>query len=165
MNAASRLLKLRRTEFLNKLSLRKSSSSTKKLLFTPGPLLTSKKVKQSMMVDLGSRDIEFINVVKFIQTELLDVAGVGKPNQDYVTVLMQGSGTFGVESVIQTVTKRDRSSNFLILENGAYGKRMGTICKMLDVPHHIESYPEHRAIDLQKLEEFMKKGTKYTHVV
>jgi 2-aminoethylphosphonate-pyruvate transaminase len=165
MNVANRLLKLRRAEFLTKLNLRSSSCiAEKKLLFTPGPLLTSKKVKQSMMVDLGSRDAEFINVIKFIQTKLLEVAGLGN-SQDYVTVLMQGSGTFGVESVVQTVAKRDGSSNFLILENGAYGKRMATLCNMLNVQHHVESYPENRSIDLKRLEEFMSSGKQFTHVV
>ena len=34
------------------------------LLFTPGPLTTSITVKQAMMVDIGSRDPEMINVVQ-----------------------------------------------------------------------------------------------------
>jgi 2-aminoethylphosphonate-pyruvate transaminase len=166
MNVANRLLKLRKAEFLTKLNLRSSSTNVnKKLLFTPGPLLTSKEVKQSMMVDLGSRDAEFIDIIKFIQSKLLDVAGLGSSNPDYATVLMQGSGTFGVESVVQTVSKRDGSSKFLILENGAYGKRMATLCKMLNIEHHVESYPEHRSIDLKRLEDFMSGGSQFTHVV
>ena len=32
-------------------------------LFTPGPLTTSMRVKQSMLRDLGSRDSEFIEIV------------------------------------------------------------------------------------------------------
>ena len=52
-----------------------SNKGVSKKLFTPGPLLTTKRVKQSMLVDLGSRDNEFINVIKFIQTKLLEVAG------------------------------------------------------------------------------------------
>jgi len=44
-------------------------------LFTPGPLGTSPTVKQAMLRDLGSRDIEFINLVKTIRTKLVQIAG------------------------------------------------------------------------------------------
>ena len=37
-----------------------------KVLFTPGPLTTSRTVKQAMLRDLGSRDFEFIGLVKDI---------------------------------------------------------------------------------------------------
>ena len=138
----------------------------RKLLFTPGPLLTSKKVKQAMQVDMGSRDTEFINVIKFIQAKLLDLAGLSAGrSQDYTVVLMQGSGTFGVESVIHSATKYG-ASDYLILENGAYGKRMSQMCSLLNIPHHVEGFPEHRAIDLNRLEDFMKSQTRqFTHVV
>lgn len=77
---------------------------------------------------------------------------------------MQGSGTFGVESVLQTTANKQAS--YLILENGAYGKRMANICKLIGVPHHVESWPENRAIDLPRLNEFLtQSGQKFTHVV
>uniref|UniRef100_A0A914V2X9 Uncharacterized protein n=1 Tax=Plectus sambesii TaxID=2011161 RepID=A0A914V2X9_9BILA len=31
-------------------------------LFTPGPLNTSKTVKEAMLSDVGSRDVSFINI-------------------------------------------------------------------------------------------------------
>ncbi|GAG33671.1 unnamed protein product, partial [marine sediment metagenome] len=34
-----------------------------KILFTPGPLTTSRTVKQALLRDLGSRDYEFISIV------------------------------------------------------------------------------------------------------
>ena len=37
---------------------------TDKRLFTPGPLSTSLTVKQAMLRDLGSRDEEFMAIVK-----------------------------------------------------------------------------------------------------
>jgi len=46
-----------------------------KALFTPGPLNCSMTVKQAMLRDLGSRDVEFINTVKEIRSLLLGVAG------------------------------------------------------------------------------------------
>ena len=73
-----------------------------KPLFTPGPLTTSLTVKQAMLRDLGSRDTEFIAVVKNMRDRLLEAAGVSQA-QGYETVLMQGSGTFGIEAVIGSI--------------------------------------------------------------
>ena len=69
-----------------------------KRLFTPGPLTTSPTVKQAMLRDLGSRDTEFIATVRDIRRRLL---AVGEASEDeYTCILMQGSGTCGLESVV-----------------------------------------------------------------
>ena len=70
-----------------------------KLLFTPGPLTTSASVKEAMLRDLGSRDTAFIAAIRAIRNSLLGLAGLSR-ERGYECVLMQGSGTFGVESVI-----------------------------------------------------------------
>ena len=49
-----------------------------KPLCTPGPLTTSASVKEAMLRDLGSRDSEFIGVVKNIRESLLRLAGVSQ---------------------------------------------------------------------------------------
>lgn len=91
-------------------------------LFTPGPLTTSPSVKQAMMKDFGSRDKEFIEVVKFIRRRLVEIASKIKSNwlndkikklrfldpgseylNDYTTILLPGSGTYAVESVFANV--------------------------------------------------------------
>ena len=72
-----------------------------KPLFTPGPLTTSLTVKQAMLRDLGSRDVEFIAAVRELRDELLSVAGVSQ-EAGYEAIIMQGSGTFSVEAVIAT---------------------------------------------------------------
>ena len=46
-----------------------------KKLFTPGPLGTSPTVKSAMLRDLGSRDVEFIKLIKTIRKKLVDIAG------------------------------------------------------------------------------------------
>lgn len=48
------------------------------LLFTPGPLTTSAPTKQAMLVDLGSRDSAFVQVVRDVRNGLLDMAGVSQ---------------------------------------------------------------------------------------
>ena len=65
-------------------------------LLTPGPLTTTDTVKQEMMVDHCTWDDDYKQVTQKIRSGLLELAGVSL--EEYTTVLMQGSGTFGVEA-------------------------------------------------------------------
>src|ERR1700746_1328068 len=92
-------------------------------LLTPGPLTTSRGVKQAMLHDWGSRDHEFIAINRRVRARLLDLAGAAA---SLVCVPLQGGGTFAVEARLGCfVPPRGR---LLILVNGAYGKRMAKIC-------------------------------------
>ena len=97
-----------------------------KLLFTPGPLTTSMSVKRAMLHDLGSRDVEFVAAVRRVREKLLEVAGLSK-QQGFEAVLMQGSGTFGIESVISSTVPR--GTKLLTVINGAYGDRIRNIAE------------------------------------
>jgi 2-aminoethylphosphonate-pyruvate transaminase len=74
-----------------------------KILFTPGPLTTSRSVKQAMLQDLGSRDHTFIGIIKDVRERLLGISGADK---NYEAILMQGSGTFSIEAVISSTMPR-----------------------------------------------------------
>ena len=97
------------------------STARDKPLFTPGPLTTSGQVKQAMLRDLGSRDTEFIAAVQEVRDGLLQVAGVSKAG-GYEAVLMQGSGTFTIESVLSSAIPP--GGKLIAIVNGAYGKRI-----------------------------------------
>ena len=92
-----------------------------KPLFTPGPLTTSATVKEAMLRDLGSRDLEFIQVIEDIRNSLLSLAGVSQA-EGWEAVPMQGSGTFAIESVISSITSP--GAKWLVIINGAYGERI-----------------------------------------
>lgn len=96
------------------------------LLFTPGPLTTSCTVKEAMLRDLGSRDAEFINVVKEVREILLKLSGQSQAD-GYEAILMQGSGTFGIESLVSSVIPN--TGKLLVVINGAYGRRIRDISK------------------------------------
>ena len=96
-------------------------SASSKKLFTPGPLGVSYETKAAMLRDLGSRDVEFMNAVKFIRSRLLELACVTADK--FTTIPVQGSGTYAVEAVLCTIVPR-KSGKVLILVNGAYGRRM-----------------------------------------
>ena len=93
-------------------------------LLTPGPLTTTDTVKNEMMVDRCTWDDDYKLITQDIRRQLLSLAGVS--DKEYTTVLMQGSGTFGVESVFSSIIGDDEK--VLICSNGAYGERMTQIC-------------------------------------
>jgi 2-aminoethylphosphonate-pyruvate transaminase len=115
----------------------------KKLLFTPGPLTTSESVKRAMMRDLGSRDAEFVELVRRIRRRLLELGNVA--DAGYEAVLMQGSATFAVESVISSALPRH--AKLLVLVNGAYGRRMVEIARTLGVAVEALTFPEACPVD------------------
>ena len=103
--------------------------SKDKVLFTPGPLTTSRTVKQAMLRDLGSRDFAFIELVRDIRRRLLDLGGVG--NGEYEAIIVQGSGTFGLEAVVSSTLPPN--GKLLVVVNGLYGRRIAQIAKVLSI--------------------------------
>ena len=131
-----------------------------KLLFTPGPLTTSKTVKEAMLHDYGSRDTTFVNLVKEIRTQLPLLGHVSK-EAGYETVIMQGSGTFGVESVISSAVPK--SGKLLVAINGAYGVRIANIAKIHGIPYHTIVRAEDQLITAADVEAELLQNT-YTHL-
>lgn len=117
---------------------RDMETATDRPLFTPGPLTTSRSVKQAMLRDLGSRDPEFIGVVRAVRAGLLELGNAGPA--EWTCVPVQGSGTFGIESVISTVVPRD--GHLAVVCNGAYGRRMATIGRRYGIPTTSIELPE-----------------------
>ena len=115
-----------------------------------------------MLRDLGSRDFEFVKIVKEIRSQLLELGNVSQ-DKGFECVIMQGSGTFGVESMISSALAKD--GHLLVLMNGAYGER---ICKMAEV-HSIKydalRYAENEAPSVEELEEYLASNPTVTHVV
>ena len=131
-----------------------------KILFTPGPLTTSRTVKQAMLRDLGSRDFEFIEVIKDICQRLLDIGGVQK--EDYEAILLQGSGTYGLEAVVSSTIPPD--GKILVIINGAYGRRIALIAETLNIDVATLVYPENSTPDLAEIESTLAADDAITNV-
>lgn len=114
-------------------------------LLTPGPLTTTATVKEEMLTDHCTWDEDYKRITRNICARLLKLAHVRE--EDYAAVLMQGSGTFGVESVISTAVPRQ--AKMAVLVNGAYGRRIAQIAEyhginlaVLEIPYDRRPEPE-----------------------
>lgn len=134
--------------------------TTNKLLFTPGPLTTSATVKSAMLRDAGSRDSDFLAVVRGIRERLLAIGGA--VSGDYECVLMQGSGTFAIESVISSAIPRE--GRLLVLVNGAYGRRIAQMARIHGIETETLEAPENRKISPDAVAERLASGPPFTHV-
>lgn len=99
-------------------------------LLTPGPLTTTRSVKEQMLFDHCTWDDDYKRITQDIRAHLLRLAHVAP--ERYTAVLMQGSGTFGNESVLTSVVGDDE--RVLVCANGAYGDRLAEICRQAGVP-------------------------------
>ena len=129
------------------------------LLLTPGPLTTGKRVKEVMVHDWGSRDATFLKINSEVLTRLPEIVnGAG----DYVTVPMQGSGTFAVEAMLTTFVPP--GGTVLMLINGAYGHRAR---KILDIARRavvVHETPEDTPPDLGAVERILKETPAISHI-
>jgi len=77
-------------------------------------------------------------------------------------VLMQGSGTFGLESVISSVIPRE--GRFLVLVNGAYGQRMAMIAERLGISTRLARWPENESPQPAAVQRLIEEEPSATHV-
>jgi len=131
-----------------------------KRLFTPGPLTTSRTVKEAMLRDIGSRDREFIGIVRDIRRRLVALGGASE--KDYTAILMQGSGTCGLESVVASTIPPD--GKMLVAVNGAYGRRVVKMTEMLGVDVSALEFPEDMPVDPAAVAEALEGDPGVTHV-
>mgnify|MGYP006141328339 CR=1 FL=1 len=114
-----------------------------------------------MLRDVGSRDAEFVSIVREIRKQLLGVAGVSQED-GYEGILIQGSGTFAIESVISSVIPRD--GKLLIIINGAYGKRILDIAERHGIASITIEVQENTPPNPQQVRRTLSDDSEITHV-
>jgi 2-aminoethylphosphonate-pyruvate transaminase len=138
---------------------RAASETGDPLLLTPGPLTTSKSVKEVMVHDWGSRDATFLRINREVLEGLPVVVNGGDA---YVTVPIQGSGTFAVEAMLTSFVPP--KGKVLVLINGAYGHRAKRILDIAKRKAVVHETPEDTPPDLQKVEAILKRSKGITHI-
>ncbi|MEW6994740.1 2-aminoethylphosphonate--pyruvate transaminase [Colwelliaceae bacterium MEBiC 14330] len=129
-------------------------------LLTPGPLTTSATVKAAMLKDWCTWDDDYnLQIVQKIRQRIVALA---TNHQGYTSVLMQGSGTASVESVLGSAIG-DRHK-VLVINNGAYGQRMAEICTMLSLKFEVLNYPETTLPDTNEILATLQQDQTITHL-
>lgn len=130
------------------------------LLLTPGPLTTTQSVKEAMLQDWCTWDNDYnIGIVTEIRESLLRAAGL---DNEYTTVLLQGSGTYAVEATLGCAVKPE--DQLLIVANGAYGARMAEIATYQGLNFNLVSLHEAEQVTPAVVEEALKAYPGTTHL-
>ncbi len=114
-------------------------------LLTPGPLTTKYAIKHAMLTDHCTWDDEY----KEITTGVLQDITAISANNEYATVLLQGSGSYAVEAMIHCLCKPEEKVLYLV--NGEYGKRMLTMAKNAGQNYIALSFPETKPIAIDQV--------------
>jgi 2-aminoethylphosphonate-pyruvate transaminase len=101
-------------------------------LLNPGPVTLTERVRQSLLQpDLCHRESEFFDLQDEARRRLLAVYDLDP--KKWTAVLMTGSGTAAVESMVASMVPE--TGRVLIVENGVYGERMAQICAQYRIAH------------------------------
>lgn len=130
------------------------------LLLTPGPLTTSKTVKEAMLSDSCTWDDDYnLGVVQTIRQQLVSLATSAA---GYTSVLLQGSGSYAVEAVLGSAI--GDAGKVLIVSNGAYGARMIEMASLMGIAHRAYDCGEVARPDVAEIERLLCEDHSITHI-
>jgi 2-aminoethylphosphonate-pyruvate transaminase len=112
-----------------------------------------------MLCDMGSRDPEFLGIVREICRKLVEIGGAADA---FECVLLQGSGTYVLESVISSAIPHN--GRLLVLINGAYGRRIRDIAKVHGIETEVLELAENRKFTAEMVRAKLAALPGTTHV-
>lgn len=133
------------------------------LLLNPGPVTLSERVRQSLLQpDLCHREPEFFDLQDEARRRLLSIYAL--PASDWAPVLMTGSGTAAVESMVAALVPE--GGRLLVVENGVYGERIAQIAKQYRIDHDIAHHDWMSAPDIDAITTRLdgERERPFTHV-
>jgi 2-aminoethylphosphonate-pyruvate transaminase len=106
------------------------------VLFSPGPVMTSARVKAALVHhDVCHRDDDYAAVVGRLQAKLRPVFGASPAHE---MLLLTGSGTAAMEMAIASVVPSGKK--LLVIANGAFGERLDEIAALHRIPRVVLRY-------------------------
>ena len=130
------------------------------LLLNPGPVTLTERVRRSLLQpDLCHRESEFFDLQDEARARL--VAAYALDPAEWAAVLMTGSGTAAVESMIAALVPQD--GKLLVIENGVYGERITQIATQYGIAHDVLKHDWMQAPDLAQIAARLDAGG-YSHV-
>ncbi|HTA18982.1 MAG TPA: aminotransferase class V-fold PLP-dependent enzyme, partial [Polyangia bacterium] len=107
------------------------------VLFSPGPVMTSARVKAALVHhDVCHRDGDYSAVVERLQSKLRPVFGASPAHE---TLLITGSGTAAMEMAISSAIPPGKK--ILVVANGAFGERLDEIAALHGLQRIVLRYP------------------------
>lgn len=131
------------------------------ILLNPGPVTMSERVRATFMKeDLCHREPEFAELVLRIKKGLRSV--YAESAADYEAVIMTGSGTCAVESIIGSLAPRNGKT--LVVANGVYGERIASMLEIQGKPYVLvkSAWPE--PMDVTEVKCILETDPSVTHV-
>jgi 2-aminoethylphosphonate-pyruvate transaminase len=131
------------------------------LLLNPGPVTLSTRVRNSLLqTDLCHRENEFFDLQDEARARLLQLYGLD-PSQ-WAAVLMTGSGTAAVESMVAALVPDN--GKLLVIENGVYGERITQIATQYRIAHTVAKHEWMQALDVARIAAALDADRSITHV-
>ncbi len=125
------------------------------ILLNPGPSTTTDSVKYALVIpDMCHREREFIDIMDEVRKELVKI--VHGDFYKFSAVLFTGSGTIIDDVCINSLVPENKK--VLIINNGAYAKRMVQIAEHYSIPYINLEFPEDELPDLNRIEGTLKKN-------
>ncbi|AJY09303.1 2-aminoethylphosphonate aminotransferase [Burkholderia dolosa] len=130
------------------------------LLLNPGPVTLTERVRRSLLQpDLCHRESEFFDLQDEARARL--VAAYELDPAEWAAVLMTGSGTAAVESMIAALVPQ--GGKLLVIENGVYGERIAQIATQYAIAHDVLKHEWMQAPDVAQIAARLDAGG-YSHV-
>lgn len=125
----------------------------KKMLFAPGPVMTTERVKMAAFApDICHRRPVFEKLYGDIRNNLLKLFHGEK--DEYTTVVISGSGTSSNEAVLSSVMEGDKK--VLLISNGEFGDRLKNIINCYGIGLNLVEYKWAEYPDLTEIENELK---------
>jgi 2-aminoethylphosphonate-pyruvate transaminase len=119
----------------------------RKMLFTPGPVMTSEALKAVLLQpDIPHRQPVFEQYVRRIRESLLQLV---QADDGYAAVVVSGSGTAANEAALSSIVRR--GDEVLLVSNGEFGERLRGILEVYGYPLHVLDFGWAQPYDLDAL--------------
>lgn len=129
------------------------------ILLNVGPVVVSDEVRNALLKpDICHREAEFIEILNKVRKKLVKVF---RGNKQYTVVLLGGSGTASLESVLSSVPRNGR---VLFLSNGYYGEKMWKIAQIHNLDMRILKYEWGRRIRESDVEKLLESDPKIKYI-
>ena len=132
------------------------------ILLNPGPVTLTDSVRAALTRDdWCHREAEFADLTQSINRRIAAI--YDESSSDYASVLLTGSGTLAVESMLTTFAPR--SSKTLVVTNGVYGERMEAMLRAKGRPIVTVGAAWEEPMDLGGVEAVLRADQDVSHVL